>query len=115
MNIVAVVVAADCVHVGVKTLVNAVAVCLESGSLPLRKRLDDFRSAFDFFNIEFDLSLNTVEVVVDTAAFLNNERCTDTLKVERSGKLICKGILNKLNCLLSFSECEGGGVSVHYL
>ena len=115
MNVVTVVVTADCVHVGVKSLVNAVAVSLESRSLPLCERLNDFRSTLDFFSVEFDLSLNTVEVVIDAAAFPDNERCADTFKVECGGKLICECILNKLDCLLCLSECEGGGVSVHYL
>ena len=69
MDLVDVVVGAQCVHVGVQAIALAVAVVCQGHPLPLRQGLDDLHLlASQLAHREADGTLDAVEVVVDAAA-----------------------------------------------
>ena len=94
MNVVSVLVAADGVHVGVKSLVDAVVVSFECNSFPFCKRMDDLKLGVRGEQIEADGSLGAVEVIVQAAVGCDEQGGGNAGQIELDRKILLKEILD---------------------
>ena len=104
VGVIGIVITADSLHVGVDTLAGLVTVAVESHSLPFSQGLNDLGLAVYFLDVEIDLALNTVEVIVDSAALSYNKRSGHTVKGEYDRQCLLEDVLDVLDCVLSFSQ-----------
>ena len=107
VRVVALVVAANGVHVGVKTFTVAESVFFERRSLPFRKRMHDFGLAAALFqNIETDGSLYSVQIVVDSAFAPHEKRCGHAFESEILDKISLKRVLDEFDGFLRFANAH---------
>ena len=109
MDVVGFLVAADCVHVGIKTLVFLKAVHFKRISFPLCKRVDNLKF-FSAENVKRNRSFRAVEVVVHTAFCVNKKGSGNAGKVKLDCKVALKKVLDLFDCLLSLPESQVGAV-----
>ena len=88
-----VLVAAYCVHVGVKSLSGVEAVALQRQTLPLRKRLHDLCVSIGAQNVKADGALVAVEVVVKSGIRLDKQRCGHSVEVQQCAEPVLKKAL----------------------
>ena len=79
MHVIEPLVAADRVHIGVKSVTNSEVVSLERESLPLCKRVNDLRVKTDGGDVKGYGALLAREVVVKTGVLGNEEGSGNSL------------------------------------
>ena len=112
VNIIKLLVAANSVHIGVKTVANVEAVLLKSLSFPLCERVNDLTYLARIGNIKADGALGAVQVIVKAGSLGNEERSRHTLQVKRRRKTGLKGLLYKGYSLLRIVNVKGGRIAL---
>ena len=108
---VALVVPADGRHVRVHALARVEPVAAESGTFPLRQRLDHLGRPVDVQHIEFDFALDAVQVVVDAAGRGDEQRAGDAAKVQRMPNVLLKRVAREFNSRLGLLRRQFGDIT----
>ena len=95
----------DCIHVCIKPFMDIKSVFLKRIPLPLRKRLNDFNPLLGhFLHLEGNGTLDTVEVIIQTALLCDKQRCADPGKIHLFSEFFLKGVTDVLDCFLCFTN-----------
>lgn len=105
-------IAADCVHVRIKTLTDLELIALESKTLPLCKGVNDLRGILDAVYVESDGALDAVEVVVETRRSGYEKGSGYSVKTQCARKIILKKALEQADGSLCFIYGKQRGVTL---
>ena len=83
MGVVHLLVTTDGVHIGEQTLAHVELIFLQRQTLPLGQRMHHLGVGADVGNVERNRALHTVEVVVQSGIFINEQGSRHTAQVQR--------------------------------
>ena len=106
MEIVKLLVAAECVHVAVKTAVGGKSVFCKRVALPLCKRMNDLDRGSRGRNVKRHRALHAVQVVVEPAFGTHEHRRAYSPEIQRRRKIFFKYTLCIRNCRLRLHDGE---------
>ena len=120
MDVIDRLIAADGVHISVKSVPDFKFVAGKRHALPFRQGLNDLRVAADSRNIKADRAFDSVQIIVQAGFFGDEQRGSDTLQMQACGELILEGVfyvgdgsLNLVNVQRWLITLRNSNVMIH--
>ena len=105
MEVVQLLITADCVHVRVETFARFKPVALQGISFPFREGLNYFEGLARYrSHIELYRPLNSVQIIIKTGCLINEKRRGYSLEIHLTTEFFLKCIPDKLDCCLCLAH-----------
>ena len=99
----------DGVHIGIDAITGLYLILCQRQALPLGQRVDHFGLGIaQILDREGNGPLHTVQIIVDSQSFENEQGCRDATQTEFCGEVLLKEVLNKFDTLLCLFGIEQG-------
>ena len=115
MDIVKILIAADGVHIGVKTVANEEMIFLQSEALPFCQRMHHLRVGSNGGDIEGNGALLARKVIVQAGIFIHEEGRGNALQIQRGREPFLKGLFDKGDRLLRAIHIGRAFVALRYV
>ncbi len=107
-----VLIAADSVHIRAQPAPGVKAVAFERHALPLGKRMHNLGFLVGAENIKRHGALYAVEIVIETRARLNKQRCGHAVEIQKRAEPVLKKAFEKPNGFLRVIDAQKAFVAV---
>ena len=112
VEVVDLLVAADGIHVGEKSLAGVELIALERQALPLRQRMDDLRVYTDIRNVEAHRTLVPIQIIIQAGILLHKKGRGHSAQIQRIAQIGLKVTFDKFDGALHFIRGQRRAISL---